>query len=575
MPKKTLKVMCVHGVGHHPVGGQWETRWKNAILKSVADIDPDRDAELIFIHYDDIFKKHPITFSGCIEALAKLTVSGASHLFRAPRSISGNLRWTAGMVVQWVENDNLRRETRKRVEAVIAANDPDVICAHSLGSMIFYDAFLLEPALVEGRIFISFGSQIANPFVVGNLSAGRVSPLPEARFWYHLYNSEDAVFTAPIRIEAANFLQEETEFDIQGIADHDAEEYLGHGKTREIVWTNILLERYQPRLFRVTRIPRSVAKPERRALLVGINEYPDESMCLEGCVNDVFLVSALLQESGFEAEDIRVVLDKRATARGIIDRLDWLLDGAREKDTRIFYYSGHGAQIPGYGSGDQVDRMDESLVPYDFDWSDERAVTDDRLYALYSQLPYGLNFMMMFDCCHSGGLTRDGSSRIRGVNPPDDIRHRRIRWNVKHGMWVERDLKSPNKEMSTYFNRQIPVATHKIGQALTLRPLAQRTYNRVRKSQGHHGPYMPLLVYACRESEYSYEYRHGTIAYGAFTYSLDRALRLARTKKKDLSFAALLKSVGKTLSELNYEQTPQLVGPAALKKSPVPILAKA
>src|SRR5678815_3221578 len=89
---------------------------------------------------------------------------------------------------------------------------------------------------------------------------------------------------------------------------------------------------------------------------------------------------------------------------------------------RDSYYSGHGAQIPGYGVGEKVDRKDECLVPHDFDWSREHAVTDDQFYDLYSQLPYDTRFLTIFDCCHSGGMTRDGAARVRGLTPPDDIR---------------------------------------------------------------------------------------------------------------------------------------------------------
>lgn len=61
-------------------------------------------------------------------------------------------------------------------------------------------------------------------------------------------------------------------------------------------------------------------------------------------------MSALLQEAGFEAKDIRIVLDGRATARAVRERLHWLLDGTRAGDERLFFYSGHGAQIPAYGA---------------------------------------------------------------------------------------------------------------------------------------------------------------------------------------------------------------------------------
>ena len=58
-------------------------------------------------------------------------------------------------------------------------------------------------------------------------------------------------------------------------------------------------------------------------------------------------------------------------------------------DELFFFYAGHGAQIPSVGRDAEVDRsLDECLVPYDFDWSAARAITDDEFCALYSQLPY-------------------------------------------------------------------------------------------------------------------------------------------------------------------------------------------
>jgi len=76
-------------------------------------------------------------------------------------------------------------------------------------------------------------------------------------------------------------------------------------------------------------------KPAQRALLVGINDYPDPQNRLEGCVNDVFLMSSVLQESGFDPDNIRVVLNERATRSAFWKRLDWLLDGAEDGDDRV------------------------------------------------------------------------------------------------------------------------------------------------------------------------------------------------------------------------------------------------
>lgn len=569
-----MTILCIHGVGRHKPGDKWEAAWRHAILSSIDQVDPDSVPEIVFAYLDDIFKAHPITLLGTLEAIGKLVGSAVTSPFRKSRGIGGKLRWTAGMVVQWVENEKLRKATRERVATAITDHRPDVICAHSLGSLIAYDAMTTDASLAAGRTFMSFGSQIGNPFVTGQFAGGRLVPLRTAKFWHHLYNREDDVFAAPIRFsDVDNFEQTETFFDVAGMADHDAEKYLSHKNTVDHVWSRILTEAETPELYAKPKSFRAVkwaAPPDRRALLIGINDYPKKEDKLDGCVNDVFLMSALLQETGFAAEDVRVVLDDRATAAGIMDRLHWLLDDVKSGDIRFLYYSGHGTQMPTYGLGDRVDQMDESLVPYDFDWSPERAVTDDMFYGLYSQLPYDMHFIAMFDCCHSGGLTK-GNAKIRGINPPDDVRHRELKWDPEHEMWIERKFTSPNKEMQMHLNQRSMRSTHKLGQAMALRRTTTKKYHELQKKFGHQGPYLPLLMYACQEEELAYEYRHGVQSHGAFTYCMAKNLRAARRAKKKPSFQDLVRSVARELKALNYEQHPHLVGPTVKKKAPVPM----
>jgi uncharacterized caspase-like protein len=311
----------------------------------------------------------------------------------------------------------------------------------------------------------------------------------------------------------------------------------------------------------------------RRALIVGINNYPQESDRLEGCVNDSYLMSATLQECGFEPESIRVCFDDRATCQGIKERLRWLLDDPRPGDERVFYFSGHGAVIPAYGENLEPDRKVETLVPYDFDWSLERAIVDDQIFALYSQLPYSTRFAMILDCCHSGGMHRQGGARVRGLNPPDDIRHRELKWDKQTDMWVSRDFQRLNKTFSSrqavneeFFGRD--GASTRIGRASLLRMQSEEEYRQSKRRKGSAkiGPYLPLIIEACQEKEFSYEYRHGVTSYGAFTFAICQELR----RRRRITFQRLVEVTRDKLADLGYEQRPQILGPREILEARVP-----
>ena len=249
-----LRVLCVHGVGGHPRNGPWERTWRKAIQGECKRWNPELKATCKFVHYDDIFNQDDIELDDVMRALWKLIGSGVGSLFRRRRGlldsldrIPQRLRWTAGMVVQWVENEKLRAQLRERLHQDVKKHKPDVICAHSLGSLICYDEFSTSEGreTIKHRTFISLGSQIGSPFVRDQFLAGRIAPLVDdntpskTRNWYHLYNPNDSVFTAPISLSHPSFEQVIAEFDVPGFADHDAEEYLSHANVSNTVWREL------------------------------------------------------------------------------------------------------------------------------------------------------------------------------------------------------------------------------------------------------------------------------------------------------------------------------------------------
>mgnify|MGYP005840198155 CR=1 FL=1 len=628
---RPLKVLGIHGLGDQRESG-WAEAWRDTILNlpvvrtsSGAGSAPPV-VEFVGFAYDDIFAGTEVSWLEAWNAFVKLLGSGITSLFRRGRNVPGgepslspsardlrdrgwwsrakhDIHWSAGYVVAWLEDRQFRAATRRRLLSALEAVKPDVVLAHSLGSLIAYEALATSPRPSNGSRwpfrFVSLGSQLGNSFVKHNLSPGGLRPLNVAN-WLHLYNREDQVFTAPIhfRDPSARFRQVETYFNITGWADHSATCYLKHPATVEALWRPLL-----PGARAGTRAPagattgtrvrmvtgrestggrgrggliRRVTRHRRKALLVAINQYADPSSNLEGCVNDAYLVSALLQENGYRPDDIRMVTDCRATTAGILERLAWLIEDARGGDERLFYYSGHGAQLPTYGEGDAVDGRDETLVPHDFDWSPARRITDDTIFDLYADLPYNLKLTMVFDCCHSGGIHRSGMPRARGLNPPDDIRHRELRWTRSPrggGLWQPRDvghvidprkLGGDRRRAELFCGEDGDV--RRLGRGIAARasidPALKR---RFKQASQPYGPYLPVIVEACAEHELAFEYRHGAERFGAFTYHLVQAVR--RSPGGSLRRAVAV--AGQTLRRLKFDQSPVVLSPKRRAQQPL------
>ena len=78
----------------------------------------------------------------------------------------------------------------------------------------------------------------------------------------------------------------------------------------------------------------------RRALLVGLNKYKIPGSDLNGCVNDVTNIrDILLKYFGFDVNDIRILIDDRATKENIMNRLRWLVADVKSGDRLLFHFS--------------------------------------------------------------------------------------------------------------------------------------------------------------------------------------------------------------------------------------------
>jgi uncharacterized caspase-like protein len=146
-----------------------------------------------------------------------------------------------------------------------------------------------------------------------------------------------------------------------------------------------------------------------KALLVGINDYPLPGNDLRGCINDLVDMGHFIanQNKVYAWENIKTITDSRATKKGILEQLDWLLEGLSAGDQILFQYSGHGAQQTTLHPAMEKDGLDEIICPYDFNDTANTAISDKEFAQRFAQIPKDVHFVWISDSCHAADLSRD------------------------------------------------------------------------------------------------------------------------------------------------------------------------
>jgi Caspase domain len=165
------------------------------------------------------------------------------------------------------------------------------------------------------------------------------------------------------------------------------------------------------------------------ALLVAINNYKPPVPALRGCINDLQKVASYLEKESRDFEvHVHKLIDSEATKDNIVKAFTTHFEAANSDDVVLFYFSGHGTQEeadPVFWPVEEDHKL-ESLVCYDsYTLSPEQAtfrlLADKELRFMISNLAKnGAHILMIFDCCHSGGNTKNGF--VGG----DDVRERRF-----------------------------------------------------------------------------------------------------------------------------------------------------
>ena len=134
----------------------------------------------------------------------------------------------------------------------------------------------------------------------------------------------------------------------------------------------------------------------KKAVCVGINNYPGVFNDLKGCVNDANDWAELLAEFDF---DVSILLDEQGTRENMKSALRDLVASLKPGDYGVFTYSGHGTYNRDT-SADEPDSYDEALYVYD------GILLDDELREILDDLNPQANLVFVSDSCYSGTVTR-------------------------------------------------------------------------------------------------------------------------------------------------------------------------
>lgn len=129
----------------------------------------------------------------------------------------------------------------------------------------------------------------------------------------------------------------------------------------------------------------------KRALLVGVSDYPGYSNDLRYCDDDAEDMDELLRRNRWKNEDITLLTDSDATKNAIMNGLTNLASEEDESDTTLFMFSGHGTR----------GLFREAICPYD------NYIYDDELRDKINE--FDGKVIIIIDTCYSGGMDAQGN----------------------------------------------------------------------------------------------------------------------------------------------------------------------
>lgn len=258
----------------------------------------------------------------------------------------------------------------------------------------------------------------------------------------------------------------------------------------------------------------SSAEAMKRALLIGISEYPkiqvvDASWTNIHGTNDVNLLSTTLKKQGFSVSELR---NSQATAFNIRESLKTLASQSAKGDLIYIHFSCHGQPFEDK-SGDESDGWDESVIPYDAQrvyhkkYKGENHIIDDELEQYINNIRMKVGdsgfVYVILDACHMGGASRDESES-------------------------EAYTRGTDIGFSPHSKKYIP-------------KIDRRAHLKVKSSYDMSGV---CFVEACRSYQSNTEIKENGVYYGPLSYYINKSLNLITLSSNTNWISNVVKDMG-------------------------------
>ncbi|MHC4618469.1 MAG: caspase family protein [Planctomycetota bacterium] len=264
----------------------------------------------------------------------------------------------------------------------------------------------------------------------------------------------------------------------------------------------------------------------KRAVCIGINDYPGTFNDLGGCVNDANDWADLLKDEFGFGKDVQMITDSAATKDKIVKALEDLVTGSEDGDIAVFTYSGHGTWVPDQGDYDECDNRDEAICAYDGN------ILDDEIREIIRKMKSGVRLTVISDSCHSGGVTKAMLARARNIDAESATTAPRPRYMP------------PDNDTGALRTLLVPVRKR------FLYPEADM---------------QEILISGCNATEYSYDAVIGGRPNGAMTALATRIIK----SNPSGTYKEFHEKLRELLPSTRYPQSPQLEGSDANKNRPL------